>query len=291
MDFRSNKVKEIRETYIKELQSYYPVHEATALLDLILSHRLLINRTTLALNPELRVSESEMLIVHFDVKELKKYRPIQYIFGEAWFDGFSLKVNENVLIPRPETEELVLWAVDSLQNKKNLSILDIGTGSGCIAIALAKRLPTSHISACDVSRDALILAGENAKNLKVNIDFFNLDILKSDSWINACVYDVIISNPPYVTNSEKAAMQPNVLNWEPSLALFVNDDDPLIYYRKTLQFCINHLKSSGTIFFEINQHFGNELYDLLSSSGFKDIIIKKDLSGNDRMLSAVKLQQ
>ena len=151
MDFRSNKVKEIRETYIKELQSYYPVHEATALLDLILSHRLLINRTTLALNPELRVSESEMLIVHFDVKELKKYRPIQYIFGEAWFDGFSLKVNENVLIPRPETEELVLWAVDSLQNK-NLSILDIGTGSGCIAIALAKGflLLTSQLATCPV---------------------------------------------------------------------------------------------------------------------------------------------
>ena len=288
MNFSTNKIKDIRETYLRELMANYTESEASALIDLVISHRLGIKRVDRILNPDLRVSESEMLKVHFDIKELKKQRPIQYIFGEAWFGDFLFKVNEHVLIPRHETEELVAWVADDLKDKSGISILDIGTGSGCIALSLAGKLPSAEISACDISPEALEVAAENATRLQLKVDFFRMDILDKSTWHSVPVFDVIVSNPPYVTISDKKDMQPNVLNYEPPLALFVSDDDPLLYYRDILEFSRNHLNSSGRIYFEINQRFGREIIDLLQSYGFENVEVRKDLSGNDRMAGAIK---
>lgn len=288
VNFKTNKIKDIRETYLLELNKIYSENEAGTFLDMILEHRLGITRIQRALNPELRLSESDMLKVHFDVKELKKFRPIQYIFGETVFFDLQLLVDENVLIPRPETEELVSWIVGEHKNQGQLSLLDIGTGSGCIALALKKELPLARVQGCDVSADVLKIAVKNAtaKNLPVN--FFHLDILNPDEWARQPQFDLIVSNPPYVTNAEKQLMQPNVLNYEPANALFVSDEDPLVYYRNILHFAENHLRPGGKIYFEINERFGDQMIRLLTDTGYQNIELQKDLSGKDRMISARK---
>ncbi len=288
MNFSTNKIKDIRETYLRELGLIYSEQEASALFDLVTEYRLGLKRLDRILNPDLRLSESEILKVHFDIKELKKLRPVQYIFGEAWFGDLRLKVNEHVLIPRPETEELSAWVADDLKTHPGISILDIGTGSGCIALSLAAKLPSAVISACDISSGALEIARENAARLKLKTNLFRMDIFDRNAWPALSAYDVIVSNPPYVTFSDKKEMLPNVLNYEPPIALFVSDDNPLIYYIEILEFSRDHLNSSGKIYFEINKRFGREMFELLSAYGFENVEIRKDLSGHDRMAGATK---
>jgi len=288
VNFSTNKIKDIRETYLRELGLIYSEQEASALFDMVIEYRLGMKRLDRILNPDLRLSESDMLKVHFDIKELKKYRPIQYIFGEAWFGDLRLKVNEHVLIPRPETEELSAWVADDLKAHPGISILDIGTGSGCIALSLAAKLPSTVISACDISSGALEMAIENAARLKLKTNLFRMDIFERSAWPALPAYDVIVSNPPYVTFSDKKEMLPNVLNYEPPIALFVSDDNPLIYYIEILEFSRDHLNSSGKIYFEINRRFGREMIELLSAYGFENVEVRKDLSGHDRMAGATK---
>ena len=243
----------------------------------------------MALEPDMRLSESEMLTFHFAVKDLLKNKPIQYIIGETEFCDLKFKVNENVLIPRPETSELVMNIVNSQQSTVNsqLSILDIGTGSGCIAISLAKNIPDSKVYALDISEKALEVAKENAINNDADITFIHDDILSLNNKIET-KFDIIVSNPPYVRELEKADMRDNVLNWEPHNALFVSDNDPLIFYRNILEFAKTHLNENGEIWFEINEYLGKEMTDLCKEYGFSDIQIFKDFRGKERIVKVNK---
>ncbi len=222
------------------------------------------------------------------LKRLLNNEPIQYIFNEAYFQGFTLKVTPDTLIPRPETEELVDIIVKE-NTTSDLHILDIGTGSGAIAIALAKTLKFPVVDAIDISQSAIDIAGENAKALKVKINFMKKDILSVIPPTESS-YDIIVSNPPYITNQEKSSMEPNVLDYEPHMALFVPDSDPLLFYKAITHYAIHALNPGGRIYFEINSLFGKETAKLLSDSGFVEVNVIKDMYGLDRFVSAIKPQ-
>ena len=220
------------------------------------------------------------------LERLERQEPIQYILGETAFYGLPFKVTTDTLIPRPETEELVDWIVRDHQSASGLSVLDIGTGSGCIAIALATHLHQGQITAFDISNKALKVARENAKYNKVSVHFEQVDILtttkEGEQW------DRIVSNPPYVRMLEKDQMKPNVLNYEPHQALFVDDDDALLFYRKIGQFALKNLKKGGRLYFEINQYLGDATVQLMEDLGFVEVVLQQDIFGNDRMLKGVK---
>ena len=215
------------------------------------------------------------------VSRLKKFEPVQYVLGECEFHGLSLKVSPSCLIPRPETEELVHWIL-----KHNFTkVLDIGTGSACIPIVLAK-YKDAQIMALDISSDALSIAKENAKNNNVNIHFIEHDIFNDIDLKNS--FDLIVSNPPYVLESEKTLMNNNVLDYEPHLALFVSDKDALIYYKRIIDFSKVHLQKKGLLFLEINEQKSVEIKDLLENNGFENVLIKKDMQGKNRMVKAIR---
>ena len=286
MKVPSNLVKDIRNHYCEQLCSIYDKDEANAMILILLEHYFSINRVKMALEPQLRLSESEMLTFHFAVKDLLKNKPIQYIIGETEFCDLKFKVNENTLIPRPETSELVMKIVNRQQSTDNrlCSILDIGTGSGCIAISLAKMISGSKVFALDISEKALEVAKENAINNEADVTFIHDDILSLRNKIDT-KFDIIVSNPPYVRELEKAEMRDNVLNWEPHNALFVSDNDPLIFYRKILEFAKTHLKENGEVWFEINEYLGKEMTDLCTEMGFSQIETLNDFRGKERILS------
>jgi release factor glutamine methyltransferase len=249
----------------------------------------LLRRIDLALNPEIEIDENQLLVWNSIITELKNQKPIQYILGETFFYGLRFEVNQNTLIPRPETEELVEWIIS--ENKKsqqssNLKVLDIGTGSGCIAISLAKNLPNAKVSALDISEEALNVAKNNAEFNQVTIDFILADVLAIEKLPDT--FDVIVSNPPYVRESEKDLMQQNVLSNEPHIALFVENENPLLFYDKIAELAKNHLTENGVLYFEINQYLGEETVDLLKTKGFKNIELKKDIYGVDRMVKCLK---
>ena len=230
------------------------------------------------------------------IKRLNNHEPIQYIIGKTEFYSLLFKVNEAVLIPRPETEELVDWIISKfrIQNSE-LKILDIGTGSGCIAISLAKNLPNAKVFALDVSKEALNVAKANAWQNDVEVEFIEADILnwKQEAGnmnldFKDLNLDIIVSNPPYVRASEKEQMKPNVLAHEPDLALFVKDEDSLLFYRNITQFASQFLNTKGQLFFEINEYLGNDMFKLLNDKGFIDIELKQDIFAKDRMIKGVK---
>ena len=289
MKVPSNLVRDIRKYYCEQLCSVCDNDEATTMILILLEHYFKITRVKMALEPDMRLSESEMLTFHFAVKDLLKNKPIQYIIGETEFCDLKFKVNGNVLIPRPETSELVYKIVErqKTKDKRQLSILDIGTGSGCIAISLAKNIPGSKVHALDISEKALEVAKENAINNNVDVTFINDDILSLKNKIET-KFDIIVSNPPYVRELEKADMRDNVLNWEPHNALFVSDNDPLIFYRNILEFAKTHLNENGEIWFEINEYLGKEMTDLCKEYGFSDIQIFEDFRGKERVVKVNK---
>ena len=286
----SNLVRDCRKYYASELEKIYGSDEANALIMILLEHYFGIDRVKIAIDPELRLSESELLKLHFAVKELLKNKPVQYILGETEFCGMRFFVDENVLIPRPETEELVNQLVSCSVNQlhsPSFRILDIGTGSGCIAISLAKLLKNSIVTAIDISEKALKVAKKNALANGVNVNFIKDDILNpKNTELLDNQFDIIVSNPPYVCESEKTEMRANVLDYEPSSALFVSDNDPLVFYRKILEFAKKALKPSGEIWFEINEKLGNEMRNLCHEKGFKNVEIIKDFREKDRILRA-----
>ena len=289
MKVPSNLVRDIRKYYCEQLCSIYGKDEASAMILILLEHYFKITRVKMAMEPDLRLSESEMLTFHFAVKDLLKNKPIQYIIGETEFCDLKFKVNENVLIPRPETSELVMNIVNrqKTKDKRQLSILDIGTGSGCIAISLAKNIPGSKVYALDISEKALEVAKTNAFNNNVDITFIHDDILSLNNKIET-KFDIIVSNPPYVRELEKAEMRDNVLNWEPHNALFVSDNDPLIFYRNILEFAKTNLNQDGEIWFEINEYLGKEMTVLCKEYGFSDVEIFKDFRGKERIVKVNK---
>lgn len=220
------------------------------------------------------------------VHRLKKSEPIQYVLGETEFFGLKLKVNPAVLIPRPETEELVEWVCNSIL-PENPQILDVGTGSGCIALALKKNLKDAEISAVDFSEKALDVARQNAGLNNLKVEFLKVDILNWEKY-EWDFFDVIVSNPPYVRVSEKKLMQKNVLDFEPGMALFVSDEDPLVFYREIARFAQNFLAEKGFLFFEINESLSDPLIKMLQQNNFTDIQLQKDLQGKNRMIRCRK---
>lgn len=241
-----------------------------------------IKRVDVALNPNFELSEDDVEKWNAILAELQLEKPIQYITGDAWFFRLRFEVNENTLIPRPETEELVEWILSSSIIHHPSSILDIGTGTGCIPISLKTNLPKANVSAIDVSEKALEVAKRNAISNKVDISFIQADILEVEDLSQ--YFDIIVSNPPYVRNLEKEEIKKNVLDYEPHLALFVEDTDALLFYRKIAQLALKNLAPNGLLFFEINQYLGKETVELLENLGFKNIELKKDMYGNDRMI-------
>lgn len=281
------KIKDYRSHFIQELTPIYDAGEAESFFYLILEEKNQIKRIDLALQPDLEFSDAEILVWDSILHELKKEIPMQYLLGKTSFYGMDFIVNEHVLIPRPETEELVEWIVSvskSLSTSKKLKILDIGTGSGCIAISLAKNISDAEVFAIDVSEKALVTAQKNATINKVKVTFVNQNILETKDLLEH--FDIIVSNPPYVRNLEKVEIKKNVLDNEPHLALFVEDNDALIFYRKIAKLAQKNLSKNGQLFFEINQYLGKEMITLLSDMNFKNIELRKDIYGNDRMLAA-----
>ena len=280
-------IQQFKTTFFNKLKEQYPVTEIQSFFNLLVEYKLNLSRIEVALRPDFEISKTDLEFLQKALIHLKKQIPIQYIIGETEFYGLPFKVNKNVLIPRPETEELVTFILENskLQTPNSkLTILDIGTGSGCIPISLAKNLPNATIYALDISSEALKTAKINAELNNVSIQFIETDILNISEL--PLKFDIIISNPPYVRELEKEQMQNNVLEHEPHLALFVKDNNPLLFYDKIADFAKNHLTKNGKLYFEINQYLGKETVDLLKSKEFKNIVLKKDMFGVDRMIKA-----
>lgn len=261
----------------------YPKTEIDSFLALLFLHIVNMSRLELALRPNIELSAAQQNEFEYALNRLKKEEPIQYIIGETEFYGLKFVVNKNVLIPRPETEELVDWMLKDASSAMPQKILDIGTGSGCIAVSLAKNLPQTHVSAWDVSDQALGVASTNAAIHKVEVEFKEVDILKFRTSENLN-FNWVVSNPPYVRNVEQAEMKANVLDYEPHLALFVENENPLLFYRKIIDFALVHLLPEGRIYFEINEFLRDDLIDLMQQKQIKNYEFKKDIFGKYRML-------
>ena len=287
------------------MNAIFDPDEVDALFACTIEYYLGYNRTDSSLKSADFIPEAVSKKIVRVVERLIKGEPLQYILGETWFCGFKMKLNKNVLIPRPETEELVEWIADGLKGlnstgrssipeQAKLTILDIGAGSGCIAIALTKLLPRAEVFALDISTEALAIAKQNAILNKVDIHFIQGDILNSEiqglNNQNPIHFDLIVSNPPYILPSEIKNMRKNVLEHEPHLALFVSENDPLQYYKAISDFAKKYLISKGVLFFEINETRALDMKTLLRENGFNALEIKKDLSGKDRMIKAKFIQ-
>jgi len=292
-------IKQHRAHFNKALKHLYHTSEIDSFFFLILEEYMGLKRIDIVLKSDFLIDKKSLNLLQIATKQLEQEIPIQYIIGKTEFFGLPFHVNKEVLIPRPETEELVEQVLkevsltkickttkDETTNEKQLKILDIGTGSGCIAISLKKQLPSSEVSALDVSNKALRVAKKNAFLNNVDINFVHQDILKTNDLDK--LYDVIISNPPYVRELEKKEIKNNVLNNEPHLALFVDNKNPLLFYNKIAELAENFLTKNGQIHFEINQYLGKETIKLLAEKGFKNIQLKKDIFGNDRIITAFK---
>ncbi|WP_250432654.1 peptide chain release factor N(5)-glutamine methyltransferase [Hanstruepera flava] len=287
-------LKDIQAIFHDELDVEYGTNEVDSFFNILIKHYLDLDRITLVMEPHLALTKTEEGPLFNALSRLKKHEPIQYIIAETEFYGLPFKVNEDTLIPRLETEELVELIINNVTSsavEKSLDILDIGTGTGCIAISLAKNLKNTEVFALDVSEDALKVAKHNAKMNDVKVNFIHEDILMSCNAEHdsaAQKFDVIVSNPPYVREQEKQEIKNNVLKYEPHLALFVPDNDPLKYYKAITTFAVNNLKEGGYLFFEINQYLGEEMKQLLADFNFKNIVLIKDIFGNNRIIKAFK---
>ncbi|HET9055667.1 MAG TPA: peptide chain release factor N(5)-glutamine methyltransferase [Chitinophagaceae bacterium] len=271
------------------LTEIYDNSEAANIADLVMEHITGCNRIDRIVNKDFSLSVQKEERLKEITTQLLAHRPVQYVLGEAWFAGMKFYVNEKVLIPRPETEELMEWIVSDHRlsvGNTNLRILDIGTGSGCIPVALKKKLPNAEVTAIDVCTEALHIAIQNAGINEVEIDFRILDFLNKSNWNGLGQFNVIVSNPPYVKKSEAKEMRKSVLDYEPSLALFVPDNDALIFYRYIAEFAKLHLRDGGSVYLEINESLGLEVANLLTEKGFSHIELKKDMQGKERMIKA-----
>lgn len=276
------KLLAFREKFRNRLNKEFASEEVNSFFNMLSEKYLNMSRLQIAMHPEKELSADELQNFEGALQRLQQHEPVQYITGDTEFFGLNFKVNKHVLIPRPETEELVQWILTDLEGRReSLRILDIGTGSGCIAVALAKNLPKAEIWAIDISEEALKMAFLNAQQNKVQVNFLQNDVLKMQNL--PMVFDVIVSNPPYVRELEKFEMQRNVLEFEPHTALYVSDDDPLLFYKQITALASKGLSSKGVVYFEINQYLGQETSELLQQKNFRTSL-KKDIFGVDRML-------
>ena len=279
-------IKALQEAFQKRLNPFYDMGEINSFFYLLSEAYLHKTRLDIALNPNDALNAEHMVLFQKALEQLAEEYPIQYIIGETEFMGLPFEVNEQVLIPRPETEELIRWILHNENKAQTKSILDIGTGSGCIPIILANYFPNTKVSSIDISEKAIQVAKRNAIKNNVDINFLQYDILQIE--VLEDIYDIIVSNPPYVRESEKSSMHNNVLKYEPEMALFVSDEDPLIFYQHIASLALNSLRIDGVLYFEINQYLGSVLCKLLEDIGFKNIELRKDMYGADRMIRAVK---
>ena len=294
MKIASNKLSDLYEFYKTELGSIYDTNELYAIFELVCEHYLGYSKTDTRLKFQENLNQSDVLKIYDTAKALKTGMPIQYIFGEADFYNLKFKVNNSTLIPRPETEELVDLIIkrfkQETRNNQKLNILDIGTGSGCIPIALKKNIPNSKVTGIDISKEALEVAKSNTVKNNVDVEFIKLDILSPfDLSLITHHLSLIVSNPPYVLNSEAKQMDARVLEHEPHLALFVKDTDPIIFYKRIIDLCTKHLEEKGHLFFELNPMYANDVKKYANDSkifNFTEIV--KDMSGKERFLKAQK---
>ena len=276
-------IKLLQDQFLTQLTPIYDAMEAQQLFLFCLEELEGKTRIDLVMQPDLTTAQPEAW--SNVLTALCDQKPIQHIFNKAYFYGYTFKVNEYTLIPRPETEELVEWIIASVPQDQPVRILDIGTGSGCIGLTLAKELPHSQVTLLDISAEALAVAKENAAALGVTVTFMQQDILALTTLTTT--YDVIVSNPPYIRQLEKVEIKKNVMDYEPHTALFVEDGDPLIFYRKIAQLAYANLGPQGQLFYEINQYLGPEMVELLTSIGFSQTVLRQDLLQNDRMTKSI----
>jgi release factor glutamine methyltransferase len=277
-----------RNHFINSLEGLYPIEELKSFFYLLAGKYLNLSRINIALQLNNELTHEEQSSFYKAVDRLRNHEPIQYILGETEFFGMPITVNKQVLIPRPETEELVSWIIEDV-DKNEATILDIGTGSGCIAISLAKKLNNAVVSAIDISTRAIEVAKKNSLINNVNIEFSRVDVLNFEADLDLhhkweSKFDIIVSNPPYVRMQEKKLMKLNVIDHEPDIALFVEDDDPLLFYRKISQLSKQYLRHNGTLYLEINEYLGLEMEKMLNKAGFKHVLLKKDMFGKNRMI-------
>lgn len=280
-------LSQLKNKFSNRLKSIYPLSEITSIFRLLAKYRLDLDAAEIVLENQEELIEHDLMFFEKALKRLQEKEPVQYIIGETNFNNLIFKVTPDVLIPRPETEEFVDWILKDIQtqrSKNKLKILDIGTGSGCIAISIANKVKNAEVYALEFSTKAIQIAKENALNNKVAIEFLQENILNIGSLPQD--YDIIVSNPPYIRNQEKAQMHDNVLKFEPEEALFVFDDNALLFYDKIGDLAKKHLLEKGSLYFEINQYLGKETTNLLMLKGFSNIEIRKDFLGNDRMIKA-----
>lgn len=279
-------LRQLLQHFTIELEDVYEEQEVSSIFYMTAQHLSGYNRSGVMLNWDKEIEEALSAQYLSLSAGLKTGKPIQYLLGEAHFYGLTFAVNEAVLIPRPETEELVEWILDTLKSdpaSRKPNIIDFGTGSGCIAIALKSKLSEANLTAVDISTDAINLAAKNALSNKLTANFIQADIL---SFHTIDKFDVIVSNPPYITNAEKLEMHQNVLAHEPHLALFVPDERPLLFYEAIADFALKSLQENGYLFFEINEYLAKETISMLEAKSFKNIELRKDMQGKDRMIAA-----
>lgn len=286
MRIPSNKVCDIERFAYRELEDIYNRNEIRTLLQMMFEHFLGWSVAHLLVSKNATINQSDLLKLNFAIKDLRAGKPIQYIIGSTEFCNLTLSVSPHTLIPRPETAELVYLIADKEKERQPQYILDLCTGSGCIAIALAKAFPAAKVFASDISAGAMAVAKKNAECNKADVSFVIADILREENPAGES-YDIIVSNPPYVREMEKVMMNRNVLDYEPHIALFVPDGDPLMFYRHIAEFASKHLRTGGKLYLEINEALGNETAALLEKQGYRPII-HKDSFGKDRMIEASK---
>ncbi|MEO6221085.1 MAG: peptide chain release factor N(5)-glutamine methyltransferase, partial [Ginsengibacter sp.] len=258
-------IEQIYKEYIEQLRNIYEEREATNIADWVFENITGIKRIERTLNKQTQLSKIVVEQLNNALEQLLQHRPIQYVLGEAWFYKMKLFVNKYVLIPRPETEELVEWIVDEVKMKnEKLKIIDVGVGSGCIAIALKKELVNESVSGIDVSAEALAVAKKNAADQGVNIDLLQIDFLNENSWHALPVFNIIVSNPPYIPEREKDLLEKNVVDYEPYSALFVSDNAPFIFYEKMAKFAVEHLEENGKMYVEVNEKYADEVAEIFS---------------------------
>jgi release factor glutamine methyltransferase len=289
-------VQQATQQLLFQLFDIYEEREAKNIANLVMEKVTEWKRIDRIMNKETTLSAGKEKLLTTYISELLNHRPVQYVLNEAWFYGIKLYVNDHVLIPRPETEELVDWIIKDIpgttanSNSKNLQILDVGTGSGCIALALKKQLSFAEVFAIDVSKKALAVADKNSRSLDISVNFIEGDFLNKEDARRLPKVDIISSNPPYIPLGDKVSMLPNVLLHEPHLALFVEDRDPLIFYKALADFSRSHLKPGGSLYVETHEQMATQVKELFIQTGFDMVEIKIDMQGKERMVKAAFLK-
>jgi len=279
-------MQEATYSLLNQLRKIYSAGEADQITDWTMEHLTGSKKTERMMYKNTPITKKEEELLEAYTKRLLQHEPVQYVLNEAWFCGLKFYVDNNVLIPRPETEELVEWVINNHKNTgSELKILDIGTGSGCIPISLKRRLHKADVWACDISDDALKVADQNADSIGTEINFAQLDFLNKDNWEQLPLFDIIISNPPYIPENNKNQMASNVLQYEPGKALFVPDNNPLIFYTAIAEFGKTHLTKTGHIYVEIHEDLGPSTIEIFRTAGYKSVL-KKDMQQKDRMIKS-----